>query len=124
MVAVLSNASSFCFSIRLDCFIGFENVSGVRHFHSTTTALRARSARTPLFKSLRRMFGLANIANQRHGPPVDELVEMPTHRGMSRREFLRVSATTAVAVGAGAWLSGCAAPRTGLNAPRIAIVGG
>jgi monoamine oxidase len=85
---------------------------------------RPHSARTPLFKSLRRLFGLANLANERNTPPADELVEMPLRPSLNRREFLRVVGTAAVAVGAGSWLTGCAAPRTGPNAPRIAIVGG
>lgn len=90
----------------------------------TKKSLRPHSARTPLFKSLRRLFGLANLANERNAPPTDELVEMPVRSTVNRREFLRMTGTAAIAVGAGAWLSGCAAPKTGPNAPRIAIVGG
>ena len=86
--------------------------------------VRARAARTPLFKSLRRLFGLAGLANQPNRPPVDELVEMPVRAAVNRREFLHLSATAAVAVGAGSWLTGCGTPSTGPHAPRIAIVGG
>jgi len=85
---------------------------------------RRHSARTPLFKSLRRLVGLSRLANERHAPPVDELVEMPVRPGVNRREFLRLAGTATIAVGAGAWLTGCAAPKTGPQAPRIAIVGG
>ena len=49
---------------------------------------------------------------------------MPVHPGLSRRELLKSSAAAAIALGTGAWPAGCAAPRTGPNAPRIAIVGG
>jgi monoamine oxidase len=73
---------------------------------------------------LRRLFGLARLANQRHNAPVDELVEMPIRPALNRREFLRQTAVAAAAVGAGSWLAGCAAPKTGPNAPRIAIIGG
>lgn len=85
---------------------------------------RSYSARTPLFKSLRRLFGVSRLANQRHGVPADELVEMPVRPALNRREFLRSAAVATAAVGAGSWLSGCATPKTGPNAPRIAIVGG
>jgi monoamine oxidase len=89
----------------------------------TTRPVRRNSARTPLFKSLRRLFGLARLANDDHGPSADELIEMPLRARFSRREFLKASGAAAVTVGAGSWLAGCAAPRTGPNAPRIAIVG-
>ena len=91
---------------------------------TTEKTVRARSARTPLFKSLHRLFALATIGNRRNAPPVDELVELPVRSPVNRREFLRLSATVAVTVGAGSWLAGCAAPRTRPHAPRIAIVGG
>lgn len=84
----------------------------------------ARAARTPLFRSLQRLFGLARIAHQRGAAPLDELVEMPVRSGCNRREFLLRAAGAAATVGAGSWLAGCASPRTGSNAPRIAIVGG
>lgn len=85
---------------------------------------RAHSARTPLFKSLRRLFGLARLANERHGAPADELVELPIRPALNRREFLRRTAVAAATVSAGSWLAGCATPKTGPNAPRIAIIGG
>ena len=85
---------------------------------------RSYSARTPFFKSLRRLFGLARLANRRHNAPADELIEMPIRPALNRREFLRQTAVAAVAVGSGSWLAGCAAPKSGPNAPRIAIVGG
>ena len=90
----------------------------------TKNSARLRPARTPLFNSLRRIFGLAAIASQRNGPPVDELEEMPARSSVSRREFLRTSALAAAAIGSGSWLTGCATPRTGPHAPRIVIVGG
>lgn len=85
---------------------------------------RAHSARTPLFKSLRRLFGMARLANRRHNSPADELLEMPIRPTLNRREFLRQTAVAAAAVGAGSWLAGCATPKTGPTAPRIAIIGG
>lgn len=84
---------------------------------------RAHSARTPLFNSLRRLFGLARLANQRQGAPADELVEMPIRPALNRREFLRRTAVAAATVSAGSWLTSCAAPKTGPHAPRIVIVG-
>ncbi|MBC8097089.1 MAG: FAD-dependent oxidoreductase [Akkermansiaceae bacterium] len=85
---------------------------------------RTHAARTPLFKSLRRLFSIATLANKTNRPPADELLQMPIHPGLNRREFLRTTALAAAAVGAGSWLTGCAAPKTGPNAPKIAIVGG
>jgi monoamine oxidase len=86
--------------------------------------VRQYSPRTPMFRSLRHWFGLATLANEKNSPPADELVEMPRRSRINRREFLKVAGTAAVAVGGGAWLTGCSTPRTGPNAPRIAIVGG
>ena len=85
---------------------------------------RPYSARTPLFKSLRRLFGLARLSNEVVAPPADELLEMPVRASFNRREFLKAAGAAAVVVGAGSVFSGCAAPKTGPNAPRIAIVGG
>jgi len=82
------------------------------------------SARTPSFKSLRRLFGVAKIANENGNLPADELIEMPARSQINRREFLKLAGTAAIAVGAGAWVTGCATPKTGPNAPRIVIVGG
>ncbi len=84
----------------------------------------ARSSRTPLFKSLRRLFGIAQLARRGDGPNVSELIEMPVRSAVSRRDFLKSTALTTAAIGSGAWLSGCSVPKTGPNAPRIAIVGG
>ena len=85
---------------------------------------RPYSARTPLFKSLRRLFGIATLANRKGSPPANELLGMPVRPGLSRRELLKSGAVAAIALGTGAWPSGCASPKTGPNAPRIAIVGG
>jgi monoamine oxidase len=90
----------------------------------TSSTLRTHSARTALFKSLRRLFGVASLANKDGNPPADEMLEMPVRTGVSRRDFLKTTAVAAAAVGAGLWLPGCAAPKTGPNAPRIVIVGG
>jgi monoamine oxidase len=86
--------------------------------------VRSRSARTPLFKSLRRLVGLASLANDKSGPPADELVEMPVISRYSRRDFIRTAAIGAAAISSGSFFTGCAAPKTGPGAPRIAIVGG
>ena len=87
-------------------------------------ARRSYSSRTPLFKSLRRIFGIAALANQKDGPAADELVEMPVRPAFNRRDFLKTSILAATAVGTGSWLTGCARPAAGPNVPRIAIVGG
>jgi monoamine oxidase len=85
---------------------------------------RHHSSRTPLFKSLQHLFGMAKLANKKNNPPADELIEMPRLPTIDRREFLKLAGATAITIGAGSWLTGCTAPRTGPNAPRIAIVGG
>lgn len=90
----------------------------------STYARRTYSSHTPLFKSLRRIFGIAALANQKDHPPADELIEMPVRSAFNRREFLKMSILAATAVGTGSWLTGCARPATGPNVPRIAIVGG
>lgn len=84
----------------------------------------SRSTRTPIFQSLRRLFALARLSQEAHRPPSDELIEMPIRSRGSRREFLQHSGAMVAAAGLSLGLSGCMTPRTGPNAPRIAIVGG
>ncbi len=86
--------------------------------------VRRYSPRTPMFQSLRHLFGIAKLVNEKNSPPADELVDLPRRSTINRREFLKVAGTAAIAVGASSWLTGCASSRSGPNAPRIAIVGG
>lgn len=89
-------------------------------------SIRSRTvpSRTPLFRSLRRLFAFSRLANQRNSPPPSQLLEMPVRPRVNRREFLKRTALASVAVGSGSLLTGCTTPETGPNAPRIAIVGG
>ncbi len=91
---------------------------------------QTHGARTPLFAALRRALGLAQIANQRQAPPVDEVVAMADEARWTRRQFLKSSAAAGVLLGSGGLGSLLAPPppspalprRTALD-PRIAIVG-
>jgi len=59
----------------------------VRHF----------SPRTSMFQSLRRLFTIARLANEKGNPPADELIERPRRPAVSRREFLQSSSCGLVA---------------------------
>lgn len=78
-------------------------------------------ARTPLFRTLRRSFRLARLADRARLPLDEAVAQAYTPRGISRREFL-------VATGAAAALplAGCASlPRLGRGRtpPQVLIVG-
>lgn len=85
---------------------------------------RRHAGRAPLFKSLRRLFGLAHVSNQKNQPSSAELIDMGKSRGWSRRDFLKSSAIAATTIASGSWFAGCTAPVTGPNAARVVIVGG
>jgi monoamine oxidase len=76
-------------------------------------------ARTPLFRTLRRSFRLARFAGT-GGRSLDEILDRPQTRPLSRREFLAASAAAAALP-----LAGCASlPRIGRRPdPQVLIVG-
>lgn len=79
-----------------------------------------RRAHSALFASLGRIVRLSFQANQKHSPPVDEIVEIAA----PRRAFLKAgfggALTVAGALGGG-WLTACHTSRR--SAPRVVIVG-
>ncbi len=91
---------------------------------------QTQGARTPLFAAVRRALGLAQVANQRHAPPVDEVVAMAAETRWTRRQFLKSSAAAGVLLGSGSLTDLLAPPplspsppRLTATRPRIAIVG-
>ena len=80
----------------------------------------ARSARTPLFKSLQRLFRLACMANRPGMAPVDELLEFAQQ---NRRDFLRVGAAAGVLASTGCTIGSVSPLSPSRHEPRIVIVG-
>lgn len=80
----------------------------------------ARSARTPLFKSLQRLFHLACMSSRPGAAPVDELLEFAQQK---RRDFLRVGAAVGVLAGTGCTTGSILPSTPSRHDPRIVIVG-
>ncbi|HMX62933.1 MAG TPA: FAD-dependent oxidoreductase, partial [Candidatus Sumerlaeota bacterium] len=87
-------------------------------------------SRTPLFRALRRACRMAQIANRKGAPPVDELEGLQREWRLSRRDLLKAGAVTTLAAGTGT-LSGCFGKKGGdattdsilRGSPRVVIVG-
>lgn len=83
----------------------------------------AHSGRTPLFNILRRALQLARLANRPGAPPAEELVQMHMAGSeITRRQFLKTSATTALTVAGGGLLRNFPLPFKD-TLPRIVVVG-
>jgi monoamine oxidase len=84
-----------------------------------------RSAgRTPLFATLKRVLHLAQIANQKSTPPIDELIEIAHTQRWTRRRFLKTSVVGAAMTFIGSRLPSVAfAGQNKATAPKIVIVG-
>lgn len=80
----------------------------------------ARSARTPLFKSLQRLFRLACLSNQPGAAPADELLESVQ---LKRRDFLRVGVAAGVLASTGCTTDSILRSAPSRHEPRIVIVG-
>jgi monoamine oxidase len=86
-----------------------------------------RSARTPLFGTLRRAAGVARLARCPEQPALSELVDMQRDFKWSRRALLKAAAATFLALGGRSAAADdndikANAPRRG-SAPRIAVIG-
>lgn len=83
------------------------------------------SSRTPLFAALRRAMRLALIVETPGAPPVEDLIGLRQER-LTRRHFLRASATVAAAVGAQVVAGRFGASVFGAEArpaPKVAVIG-
>jgi len=77
-------------------------------------------AHTPIFQKFARLLRVTQVANQRKGMSVDQLIERRHRRqAISRRQFLKMSAV----VGAGALLPACGTFNSTTDQPKIVIVG-
>jgi monoamine oxidase len=80
--------------------------------------------KTPLFAALKRALQLADIANQKNRPPIDELIEIAQHQRWTKRQFLKTSMIGAAMTFIGNPLSSVVfAKQNTATAPKIVIVG-
>jgi monoamine oxidase len=82
------------------------------------------TGRTPLFAILKRALHLAQIANQKSTPPIDELIEIAHTQRWTRRRFLKTSVAGAAMTFIGSRLPSVAFARPDkVTAPKIVIIG-